>query len=203
MAVGDGFDRRRTNRRAAAPPAVGFGHLPLVSPPVPAAPPSDSPARDPSWSAAARARTWRYLRFLGCPADLAEDFAQDTLLAALRASPSGPLPDGWLLTTARNRLRMHLRTAGREQPDLERLHAEWVEVAGPDDADRRLLALRHCVDELPERSRRALQLRYGDGVERVGIGRELGLGEEGVKSLLVRLRAALAACVQRRLQETS
>ena len=144
---------------------------------------------------------WRYLRFLGCPADLADDFAQETLLAALRTFAAAEAPAGWLCTTARNRLRMHLRTAGREVPDLDTLHAQWVEVAEPDGGEARLRALRHCLQQLPERSRRALELRYGDGAERPAIGRELGLGDEGVKSLLVRLRAALAVCVQQRLQE--
>lgn len=153
------------------------------------------------WLAPSRARVWRYLRFLGAATDLADDFAQDTLLAALRAFAGEEPPTGGLLTTARNRLRMHHRTAGREVADLEALHAQWVEVAGVDDGDASLRALRRCLDELPERSRRALQRRYGDGAERAAIARELGLGAEGVKSLLVRLRTALAACVQRRVLE--
>lgn len=148
-----------------------------------------------------RERLWRYLRFLGCAADLADDFAQDTLVAALRTFAQGEPPLPWLCTTASNRLRMHLRTAGCEVPDLERLHAQWAEVATPDGGDAQVLALRRCLDELPARSRRALDLRYRDGVERAAIGAELGLGVEGVKSLLERLRAALAACVQRRVQE--
>ena len=144
---------------------------------------------------------WRYLRFLGCAADLADDFAQDTMLAALRTFPAAAPPMAWLCTTARNRLRMHLRTAGREVADLDTLHAQWEEVTGDDGGDAQLAALRRCLHELPERSRRAVELRYGDGVARAAIARELGLGEEGVKSLLVRLRAALAACMQRRAQE--
>lgn len=159
-----------------------------------------SPA-GPTWVAPARARVWRYLRFLGCAADLADDFAQDTLVAALREFAADEAPMAWLCTTARNRLRMHLRSAGREVADLDLLHAQWVEVAEPGGGDAQLRALRRCLDELPTRSRRAVELRYGGGVERSAIARELGLGDEGVKSLLVRLRAALAACVQRRVQE--
>lgn len=69
---------------------------------------------EPSWLAGAQVRIGRYLRFLGCPHDLADDFAQDTLLAALRAFPNAEPGTGWLLTTARNRYRVHLRTADRE-----------------------------------------------------------------------------------------
>ena len=156
---------------------------------------------EPTWLAGAQVRIGRYLRFLGCPHDFAEDFAQDTLLAALRTFPTAEPGIGWLLTTARNRFRMHLRTAGREVPDLDRLHAQWVEVTGPDGGDRQLLALRRCLQELPERSARAITLRYGDGEARSAIGKELGLGDEGVKSLLDRVRAALAVCMQKRMQE--
>lgn len=156
---------------------------------------------EPTWLAGAPVRIGRYLRFLGCPHDLAEDFAQDTLLAALRAFPRAEPDVGWLLTTARNRYRMHLRTAGREVADLDLLHAQWVEVTGSDGGDHQLQALRRCLQELPERSARAITLRYGDGAARSAIGKALGLGDEGVKSLLARVRAALAVCMQKRMQE--
>lgn len=123
------------------------------------------------------------------------------MLAALREFGTATAPAGWLCTTARNHFRMHLRKANRELPDLDRLHAQWVEVAEPDGGEARLRALQHCLQLLPERSRRALELRYGHGAERPAIGRELGLGDEGVKSLLTRLRAVLAVCVQKRVQE--
>lgn len=158
----------------------------------------------PAWLEAARARVWRYLRFLGCPADLADDFAQETLVAALReptCAGAAAMPVGWLLTTARNRFRMHLRTARREVPDLDLLHEQWVEVAEPDGGERRLRALRKCLQELHARSRRALELRYGEAAERPAIGKELGIGAEGVKSLLERVRALLAVCMQKRAQE--
>lgn len=168
---------------------------------TPSPPHTLPPAAEPPWLTPARARAWRYLRFLGCPRDLADDFAQDTLVAALAEFGHAEAPAAWLLTTARNRFRMHLRRAGREVADLELLHAQWSEVAGPGGGDEHLAALRRCLHELPQRSQRALQLRYGDGAARAAIARELGLGEEGVKSLLERLRAALAACVQKRREE--
>jgi RNA polymerase sigma-70 factor (ECF subfamily) len=153
--------------------------------------------------AGAAARLRRYLRFLGCDRSQAEDCAQEALLAALaRFGPGSGLPPlPWLLTAARNGYRMHLRRKcrRREVDDLDALHQAWVEVAGPDAADERLGALRLCLAELPARSRRALELRYGDGAPRGAIGKELGLGDEGVKSLLARLRALLAACVRRRI----
>ncbi|MFY7950060.1 MAG: RNA polymerase sigma factor, partial [Gemmatimonas sp.] len=184
-----------------APPAVPFVHLPVVTSlsadPLPPAPPGE-----PAWLAPARARTWRYLRYLGCEATLADDFAQDTLLAALRAHGGHEPPPGWLLRTAHNHLRQHHRTQRRTErvlADLELSHAQWTEVAGADDGDDKLAALRACLAELPERSRQVLQQRYGAGLERSAIARALGLGDEGVKSLLVRVRQVLAACMARRV----
>lgn len=190
---------KKTSR--PAPPAAPFVHLPVVTSlsadPLPPAPPGE-----PAWLAPARARTWRYLRYLGCEATLADDFAQDTLLAALRAHGGQEPPPGWLLLTAKNQLRQHHRAQRRSErllADLELRHAQWTEVAGADDGDGKLAALRACLAELPERSRQVLQQRYGAGLERSAIARALGLGDEGVKSLLVRVRQVLAACMARRL----
>lgn len=151
--------------------------------------------------AAASARVRRYLRFLGCARASVDDLAQETMLAAVRhfAGEVPPLP--WLLTTARHAFGMHLRRNGRrrEVHDLTRLHQMWSEQAGDDAGEARRLALRACLEQLPERSRAAIELRYGDGAGRAAIAAKVGIGEEGVKSLLARVRAALGDCVQRRL----
>jgi DNA-directed RNA polymerase specialized sigma24 family protein len=49
--------------------------------------------------------------------------------------------------------------------------------------------------------RRALELRYGSTRSRAQMGAELALSNDGVKSLLRRARAALRACVERRMSE--
>ncbi len=184
-----------------APPAAPFVHLAVVTS-LSADPLHPAPPGDPAWLAPARARTWRYLRYLGCEATLADDFAQDALLAALRAHGGHEPPPGWLLLTAKNQLRQHHRAQRRSErllADLELRHAQWTEVAGADDGDGKLAALRLCLAELPERSRQVLQQRYGAGLDRNAIAKALGLGDEGVKSLLVRVRQVLAACMARRL----
>lgn len=190
---------KKTSR--PAPPAVPFVHLPVVTS-LSADRPCPAPPGEPAWLAPARARTWRYLRYLGCEPTLADDFVQDTLLAALRAHGGHEPPPGWLLLTAKNQLRQHHRAQRRSErllADLELRHAQWTEVAGADDGDGKLAALRLCLAELPERSRQVLQQRYGAGLDRSAIARALGLGDEGVKSLLVRVRQVLAACMARRL----
>jgi len=176
-----------------------FAHSPGVTP-LSAERPDHPPDRDAALAAAGVA-VRRYLRFLGCDWALADDLAQEALLAGIGSFAAGAPPLPWLLTAARNALRMHLRRVGRrrEVDGLEALHAEWIEVADDDAGEARRRALRHCLDELPPRSRRALELRYGEDSRRSAIARELGLGDEGIKSLLTRLRSALAACVQRRI----
>lgn len=142
----------------------------------------------------------RYLRFLGCPRDSVEDLGQEAMLLGCRRWPAGaPLP--WLLVTARNLHRQHLRALGRRREivDADRLHELWQRHV-EDGGDALRAALRSCLQGLPERSRRVLELRYGEDADRGSIAAALGMGEEGVKSLLMRVRAAVGECVRRRLR---
>ena len=146
----------------------------------------------------------RYLRFLGCEREALDDLAQETLLAGVRHWPAGEAPLPWLFTTARHCLLLHWRARGRAREhtgaDLDRLHGMWVEQAGDDAGDAMKRALRECLAGLPARSRQLVQLRYEHELDREAIAGELGLGAEGVKSLLVRVRETLAACVKRRMR---
>lgn len=143
----------------------------------------------------------RYLRFLGCRDDELADLAHDALLAGLARWPAAAPPVPWLLATARNLFRKHLRTQRRRREwlELERLDRLWIEQAGDGTGDAVAAALRECLAALPARSREVLTMRYGDGLDRDAIAARVGLGGEGVKSLLARVRAALAACVRRRI----
>lgn len=150
---------------------------------------------------AATVRLRRYLRFLGCERAAVDDLAQEALLAAVRHDRGELPPWPWLLTTARNALYMHLRKVGRrrEEVDVDRLHRLWIEQAGDDAGEAQRVALRACLEELPARSRQVVSMRYGEELGRAAIAAKVGLGEEGVKSLLARVRKALGGCVQRRL----
>jgi RNA polymerase sigma-70 factor, ECF subfamily len=62
-------------------------------------------------------------------------------------------------------------------------------------------ALRRCLDSLPEaRGRRALELRYGEGLAGGRVAQEMGISLNALYTLLSRVRRALQECVQRRLQ---
>lgn len=148
-------------------------------------------------AADAEVKIRRYLRFLGCPTDSVDDLTQETLLAALQRREPAPLP--WLLAVARNQLRKALRDRGRkrEVSDIDRLDDLWSRHV-VDEGDVMRDALRACLERLPARSRDVLELNYSAGLTRAQVGARVGLGPEGVKSLLARLRAALAACIERR-----
>lgn len=63
----------------------------------------------------------------------------------------------------------------------------------------RQAALRDCIHELPEPSRRVLTLKYVHGMSIDRISEAVGRSADGVKSLLLRVRKLLAACIERRV----
>lgn len=155
-----------------------------------------------------QAGLWRFLRVLGCRGQQAEAIAQDALVVAVQrgvhVGPDGPAV-AFLRQTARH---LWLR---EQRGDRRRsaLHADVAERAwrrdlserGDEDGAGWLAALQKCLDELPERSRHALERTYRDGAGRTELGEELGIGEHGVRSMLQRLRAALRTCIERRRSE--
>ena len=158
-------------------------------------------APDEQALAAVPRRVARYLRFLGCDRADVHDLVQETMVAAVGAFAQREPPLPWLLTVARNALRMHFRRHARrrEVPDLDRLHELWVEQVRDDGGDAQRDALRECLRRLPERSRLLVHLRYRDGMSREQLAARLGLRAQGVKSLLQRVRSALGECIRRRL----
>ncbi|MBI3864885.1 MAG: sigma-70 family RNA polymerase sigma factor [Planctomycetia bacterium] len=64
---------------------------------------------------------------------------------------------------------------------------------------REAQALEHCLDQLPEKSRQLLTLRYERSLSIEQIARELQATLDAVYQTLSRLRARLQDCVNRRL----
>lgn len=157
------------------------------------------------WIGDHQTTVWRYLRYLGCPDDQAEDIAQDTFLAAIEDGIPDLAPAAsstWLRVTARNLFWNQRRRRRRQQPlpDEAELEAVFSQHAGTDGGDGYLRALRVCVSMLDQRERRVVQLRYGTNQTRDAIAAACGLAPEGIKSLLRRVRARLRACVDQRRQ---
>ncbi|MCB9879225.1 MAG: hypothetical protein H6835_16640 [Planctomycetes bacterium] len=148
---------------------------------------------------------WRYLRAIGAPADVAEDLLQETFLVAfdkLHDVGSDAAVAAFLRRTARHLWLRGRRDAGRrEQLLLEHAERAWVADCAADGGDRWLDALRDCVQRLDGRSRQVVDAFYGERRARADVARLVGLEENGLKTLLQRLRAGLRRCVDQRLGE--
>lgn len=146
-----------------------------------------------------QAEVWRYLRFLGASAELADDLVQEAFLQLLRApfEPRGEAATaGWLRTVARHLYVKAHRRPPFELAELDTIEAVWAGFAAADGGDAALERLRACLDRLDGRAREAVRLCYEERRSRREIGARLGLGEDGVKSLLRRTRAVLRQCVE-------
>ena len=71
--------------------------------------------------------------------------------------------------------------------------------AGSHDDERRLAALRQCLEQLNPREQTVVDLRFVQELPLPAIGRQLGRGAEAARLFLYRIRQRLADCVKKRL----
>jgi RNA polymerase sigma-70 factor (ECF subfamily) len=149
---------------------------------------------------------WRWLRVLGCRPAEADDLAQETFLALLRArlADEGPAAlRSWLRATAKNLFLAHCRRVKRA-PDLAEgadVDAAFAAYERDDDGAGYRAALRSCLDTLPARQRELLELQVHERATPARLAAATGLGEEGARSLLRRIKQALRHCIERRLHD--
>lgn len=157
-----------------------------------------------SWIADHQAMVWRFLRYLGAGAELAEDLAQEVFVAALdKGLPQDDRDPGpWLRATARNLWVDHQRRLRRRPglASLEDVESAWLSAAGNDGGEARKRALESCLGELDRRARDAVEMRYARQEGRAAMAAALGVSEAGVKALLRRIRHALRRCIERRME---
>ncbi|MFF5448763.1 RNA polymerase sigma factor [Streptomyces sp. NPDC012888] len=134
---------------------------------------------------------------------IAEELAQDAVVAALEQWPVSGVPDrpgAWLMTTARHRaidLVRRRETYARKLAEVGRTLEDVpppAEPAGPGDIDDDLLRLifTACHPVLPARSRIALTLRLLGGLTTQEIARAFLTTEPAVAQRIVRAKRALA-----------
>ncbi|HEX5050302.1 MAG TPA: sigma factor [Planctomycetota bacterium] len=173
-----------------------------MSPSPSTASPSTPPASSLETDAASlRAALWRYLRVLGADAATADDLVQEAFVVALRrrdfdASVTAAT-FAFLRTTARH-LWLKSRRSRPPQRDVDEADRVWdaqCSDGGGDYVD----ALRRCLAGLPERSRLLLEATYAERRGRTASAAALGIGSQGIKSALRRLRTFLHGCIERRL----
>jgi RNA polymerase sigma-70 factor (ECF subfamily) len=140
------------------------------------------------------------------PAD-AEDLTQEVFLRTYVGQAPydrGISVRAWLLGTARNLLREHLRRVRR------RKEVAWTELClqldelaheAGDKLDEALDDLPRCLEALGPSARQALDLHYQGRLRLAQIGEKLRRSEGAVKLLMFRARQALRHCLQMRRLE--
>ena len=159
---------------------------------------------------AQQAALYRYARYLGADPATAEDLVQDTFLAAFRTAMPPETADervcaAWLRGVTRNLFFQHCRRM-RSSPVrpgadlLEEAEVVWKSAfLRSGDGFDYIEAVRKCIRQLPEKQRTALDMRYAQRKSRDEMARLLGMTEDGIKSLMRRIRSDLAECIRKRL----
>lgn len=151
-----------------------------------------------------QAGVWRYLRALGADTATADDITQEVFLAALKSGfkeRSRGETISWLRLTSRNAYLKAVRRQGREVPveHVELLDRRYCELAGEGDGSDLVTALRECLGQLEEKPRNALELQHQQGLTREQIAAQLGMTDDGIKTLLARTKARLRKCMEMKL----
>ncbi|MEW4486493.1 sigma-70 family RNA polymerase sigma factor [Thalassoglobus sp. JC818] len=108
----------------------------------------------------------------------------------------------WALWIAKSRVIDFYRTQNRTQivfsDDLLSQLADTI-AKQADGRSHRRKALEACLNELPAKSRRLLDLKYVEDLSAAEMAHETGSTSRSVRVLLSRVRTVLANCIQRRL----
>lgn len=108
----------------------------------------------------------------------------------------------WALGVARHRVAKTIRGRFRDRHVFStEMISELAEVVDEVrlEYDVRKSALRHCMGLLKGRSRRILEMRYQWGKQVQAIALDLGMSRVAVSGVLLRVRKALAQCIEQRL----
>ncbi len=125
--------------------------------------------------------------------DVVQRIAQELARRFDEYDPNRPFT-GWALWIAKSRVIDFYRVQGRRRivfsDDLLRQLAETI-AQQADGRNQRREALEACLDGLPGKSRRMLELRFVDELSPAEVAREIGSTSGSVRVLLTRIRAAL------------
>ncbi len=135
----------------------------------------------------------------------AEDVFQEVMIKALRMRESFSDEAGlmaWTRVSMRNLGIDFVRRAGRLETILSEMALNAVSERLEDSeaaAGPKVTALRHCLESLPQESKRLLRMRYDEGRSGRDLAALLRRSEDAVYKALSRLHAALRQCAEERM----
>jgi RNA polymerase sigma-70 factor (ECF subfamily) len=152
-----------------------------------------------------RSRIWAFLMGLAKDPNVAEDLFQSTYLVICEKweqfEPGTNFP-AWATKIARYE---YLKSVDPSRHRLVSVEMDVLEgaleaVDRPSGLTaRRQQALARCLEELAPRSRRAIDLRYGEGLSCRDVARKMKMTLNALYSCLSRVRETLKTCVDRRV----
>lgn len=137
----------------------------------------------------------------------AEDIVQEVgaaVSAGFAEIPGDVSFTTWTLAIARNHIHKRYRSNQRDKhifksDSLEALAGAYERLA--DSTDDMRAALEHCIELLPDRSRRVIELRYRQNKRVDGIATMLGSTANAVSGVLFRVRQVLRDCIEKHMAE--
>jgi RNA polymerase sigma-70 factor (ECF subfamily) len=150
-----------------------------------------------------------FVRALGVDDVWVDDLAQEAFLVAYRRRDDfDPEADfgKWLRGIARRLVANERRKAGRRSRLLHDSLTDLLMEAAPSEepaairAPELFAAMQGCVAQLPPRSRELLHCRYSQGENAVQLAERLRMQADAVRQSLVRIRVAVKACIERKLE---
>ena len=146
------------------------------------------------------------LMFASSSARMAEEILQKTFVDAyLHLSQFDPDRSfsAWIRAIARNNLTDEHRRLIKEKkhhPLLASVMEEEIHQTENDDAkDNKITAIKECVSNLKEDSRRMIAMRYRSGSSFQEIARTIGKKIGAVKMALTRIKKVLKNCIEKKL----
>lgn len=135
----------------------------------------------------------------------AEDLTQQVAVAVARDfdkyDPETPFLR-WAIVIARNRVLNHRRSFAMSKIIFSDETLDALAQAAPDQqpiSTAYKAALDTCLDQVQNKSRQALSLRYEEDLRTKEIATRLGMTANAVSVLLHRTRTALAQCMKKKL----
>jgi RNA polymerase sigma factor (sigma-70 family) len=123
-----------------------------------------------------------------------EDILQQTLLALVYQWNNVRDPEAWLFGTVRNKCRLYWRDRRRKLYEaVDAAVLEWLAepLAPAQELQELWCDFETLVDQLPERCRNLLRMRYGLGYEPPELAHHLGYSRASISKVTTRCLAAL------------